>query len=100
MVSLSGCYGGYYGTGPGMGPGGYGYGFGWWGVVMGIAMLVFWALVIAGIVLLVVWAVRQARPVGPGAGGNRALDILQERYARGEITKDQYDQMRRDLQGG
>jgi putative membrane protein len=100
LASLSGCYGGY-GMGPGMmGPGGYSNGYGVWGMVMGIAMLLFWALVIGGIVLLVVWAVRQARSAAPAAGGNRALDILQERYARGEIAREQYEQIRHDLQAG
>ena len=31
------------------------------------------------------------------AGGDRALDILRERYARGELTEEQYDRMRREL---
>ncbi len=35
---------------------------------------------------------------GGWAYGDRAYYILRERYARGEITKDQYDQMMRDLQ--
>lgn len=35
---------------------------------------------------------------GEGTSGRRDLDILRERYARGEITKEQYEQMRRDLQ--
>ena len=73
-----------------------GYGFGW-----GILMLIFWALVIGGIALLVF------RLLGPGpatttpggpAAGNRSLDILRERYARGEISKEQFDQMRKDLE--
>lgn len=39
------------------------------------------------------------RPVSGanGASGQRALDILRERYARGEVTPEQYDRMRRDL---
>ena len=32
------------------------------------------------------------------SSGRRPLDILKERYARGEITRDQYEQMRRDLE--
>ncbi len=35
----------------------------------------------------------------PGApGGETALDILQRRYARGEITRDEYLSMKRDLE--
>ncbi len=33
-----------------------------------------------------------------GYGGGSALEILNQRYARGEITKDQYEQMKRDIQ--
>ena len=85
-----GPYGGW--MGPGM-MGGFGFGG-------GILMLLFWALVIGGIVLLVV------RLTGSGpvttSGGPRAhdgaLDILRERYARGAITKEQFDQMMRDLE--
>ncbi|HEX2924092.1 MAG TPA: SHOCT domain-containing protein, partial [Chloroflexota bacterium] len=90
---------GYAGTSPWggwMGPGMMGgYGFGW-----GILMLLFWALIIGGIVLLVVrLSERNQLPEGPSRpySGDRALDILRERYARGEITKEQFDQMRRDL---
>ena len=79
-----------------MGPGMMG-GFGFGG---GILMLLFWALVIGGGVLLVVRLVGQnPAPLGPGqqGSGNRPLDILRERYARGEITKEQFDQIRKDL---
>lgn len=65
----------------------------WWVALS----FIFSLLVLAGIGLLVVWAVRQ---VGAGGGGRsaRALEVLQERYARGEITREQYEQMRRDLE--
>jgi putative membrane protein len=64
-------------------------------------MMVFWLLVVVGIVLLLVWAVRQVTHRGPtgASGGSRALEIVQERYARGEITREQYEKMRRDLLG-
>lgn len=81
-----------------MGPGmmGYGYGYsGWWGLVT----LLFWVLAIAGGVALVVWLVRQGQGSHPAAGGeDRALATLRERYARGEITQDEFEQMRRTLQ--
>ncbi len=64
----------------------------WWGVLS----VAFWLLMLAGVALLVVWAIRQIRP--DQAGSRRALEILKERYARGEITREQYEQMRRDLE--
>jgi putative membrane protein len=67
---------------------------------MGIWMLfslVFWILVIVGIVLLVVWVVQKA--VGGGAGGTEGsvLEILKKRYARGEISKEEFEEKKRDL---
>ena len=85
--------------GPGMmGPGMMWRGGGWmWGVGMwlgGLAMLVFWGALIVGAILVV-------RHLGgvPGSEAHRSpLDILKGRYAGGEITREQYEQMRRDLQ--
>jgi putative membrane protein len=64
-----------------------------WGVGMMLMMLVFWGLVIAGIVVLIRWLVRQ----GGGAGSDTALDILRQRYARGEINKEEFEAKKRDL---
>jgi putative membrane protein len=69
--------------------GGMGWGFGMFG------MLLFWIVVIAGIVALLRWMT-----AGPAAGtrsGDRALEILRERYARGEIDREEYEARRRDL---
>lgn len=75
-----------------------------WGMGMGwIGMLLFWGLVIAGIVALVRWAGAQSgAPRNPSsdAPARTPLQILQERYARGEIERDQYEIKRRDLGGG
>jgi putative membrane protein len=73
---------------------------GWWmwgagGLVMMLMMLLFWGLVIAGAVLGIRWLVRQGRD----ERSDRALDVLRERYARGEIDKDEFDAKRRDLGG-
>ena len=81
------------GYGPGM-MGGYGWGGGW-GFGM-IGMLLWWVLIILGIVLLAKWLFRGA----PGAGQvsrNRAMEILRERYARGEIDKQEFEERKRDL---
>ena len=65
-------------------------GFGW------IFMILFWALIVLGVVALGKWISSTDDPAA-GGGARRSLDILKERYARGEINRDQYEQMRRDL---
>ena len=72
----------------------------WWmwgagGLVMMFMMLVFWGLVIWGVVVGIRWLVRQGHDERP----DRALDILRERYARGEIGKEEFETRRRDLAG-
>jgi putative membrane protein len=78
---------------------GFGFGgsmaFGW------IWMLIFWAVVIGGVVVLVRWL--SAKPPAtevPGTRRESPLDILRERYARGEIDKEEFEQKRRDLGAG
>jgi putative membrane protein len=74
---------------------GWGDGYGWMGFGW-IFMLVFWGVVIAGVIALARWLLQ-----GTGsrdAPGKKPLEILQERYARGEIERDEYEQKRRDLQ--
>ena len=63
------------------------------GLVMMLMMLVFWGLVIAGLVLGVRWLAGQGR----GAGRDEALEILRQRYARGDIDKQEFDTRKRDL---
>ena len=67
--------------------GDYGWGMG------GVGMLVFWVLLGLCLALLVRYAM--------GCGGKReksALDILKERYARGEIGREEFEQKKRDLE--
>ena len=74
--------------------------FGVWGWISFILNLVFWVGLIAGLILLMVWAIRRARvPAGtvPHASGQpTAKEILQAKYARGEITREQYQLMKQD----
>lgn len=81
-----------------------GWGVGNW-LLMGFGMLVFWAVVVGGIVLLVRYSTAdRARPGGfaaaPGTGSPprpTAQDILDERYARGEISDEEYRARRETL---
>jgi putative membrane protein len=66
--------------------------------MMGIGML-FWLVIVAGIVLLVVWAVRTASGRGTGSvpHGPDAIEIVRRRYASGEISREQFEQLKNDL---
>ena len=69
-----------------------------------IVSLVFWALVIGGIGALVVWFARgngrtlmTTSTTNPTPVVENPLEILKTRYAKGEITKEQYESMKQDL---
>jgi putative membrane protein len=67
--------------------------WGAWGIGMLLVMLTFWGLVIAGLIALVRWLVMQGRE----SRTDTALEILRQRYARGEINKEEFDAKKRDL---
>jgi putative membrane protein len=74
-----------------MGWGGYGGG---WQIFGAVHMLLWWVLIILGIVVLARWLFSG----GTGRSSeDRALAILRERYARGEIDKTEYEARRKDL---
>ena len=75
---------------------GFGFGFGPWGWVV---MILFWGLLILG----GVWLIRSALsgwannpPHRPDTGQN-AREILDRRYAHGEIDRNEYEIMKKDL---
>ncbi len=70
------------------GPGFFGMGFG---------MLLFWALLIVGVVVLLRRLATGSDRRAPPSEGASALDILAQRYARGEIDRAEFEQKRRDL---
>ncbi|MFW5332053.1 SHOCT domain-containing protein [Hydrogenophaga sp. ZJX-1] len=75
---------------------GYGMPFGFGGVFM----VLWWVIVIVGVVMLVRWLGQTSgRPDhGHSVGGSRsAMDILKERYARGEIDEAEYLKIKREL---
>lgn len=76
-------------------------GVGWdhmgaWGWGMGIFGALFMVLVVGLVVWLIVYLVRADQGRGTGAKG--ALDLLDERYARGEIDREEYLERRADLE--
>ena len=83
----------------GWGPGWTGAG-GWWGALMMLAM---WAIPL-GLIFLVVWAVAPRLGAG-GFAGRRAvggseqtaLEIAEARYARGEVSREEFQRIKEDL---
>lgn len=86
----------------------YGYGHqwndGWWGaghmLFGGIGMILVLVIVVAVVALLVRWISPGAHPPHMGHYGpppKTALDILKERFARGEIDKEEFEERRRTL---
>lgn len=76
------------------------WGGAWWGP---LGMMVLWLVILVLLVAAVVWLIRSIS----GASGREllpprrtgGLDILEERFARGEIDRDEYLQKKRDLTG-
>ncbi len=78
-----------------MGPGMMGgWGRGWGGGLGGLGSLLFLAL-IGGGVYLIVRALGGGSPSAPGE--ETALDILKRRYARGEISKEEFEEKKQEL---
>lgn len=77
------------------------WGWGWPGMIFGpLFMILVLAVVIAVAVLLVRWLGGPWQPPAPPhypPPGRTPLDILKERFARGEIDKDEFEERRRVL---
>jgi len=63
----------------------YGTGFGWLGMIF---MILFWI----AIIWLIVWTVQQLTK-----NKESSTEILEKRYAKGEISKKQYSEMKKEL---
>ena len=72
------------------GMGGFGFGFMW------IFGFIFWISVIVGIIIAIKWLLGHGDKKWQCFGGG-ALEILKERYAKGEITKQQYEEMKKEI---
>ncbi len=74
-----------------------GFGAGTFFLILILLMIAFWTAVIAGLVYFVKWII--------GAGERHeikseeaALDILKKRYAKGEISKEEFERIKQDIQ--
>ena len=92
LVSCAGE--GYYGP---QGPGGWGpmmhYGFGYGGMFMWIIFLI-----IIGLLIYFIVQAQKTKDQTSTQNGS-PLDILKRRYAKGEITREEYERMKKDLEG-
>ena len=75
----------------------YGHGMGGWGMGFGF---IFWLVILAIIIWGVVWFIR-SQPLSGNKQSRHStgLELLEERYARGDISREEYLQKKRDIVG-
>ena len=70
--------------------------FGWWWF-MPIFGIIFWGLIIWAVVALIRGAAWYRDPDSSYSRPDSALEVLKRRYARGEISREEYEEKKRDL---
>lgn len=74
-------------------PAGMHWMWGTWGIGMALVMLLFWTLLITVLVLALRWLAGVSRP----RHVENPLDLVKRRYARGEISREEYDAAKQEL---
>lgn len=72
-----------------------------WGIAMMVLMILFWAAIVVVIIVGIRWLIisnRSQRQMTSEREAPSALDILKARYARGEISKQEFEAIRRDIE--
>lgn len=67
------------------------FGLGW------VFMILFWVALLLALAGLIKWLLTPTRSL-PGSKTPSAREILDQRYTRGELTREQYEQIRRDIE--
>ena len=79
---------------PNMMGGFFGGGLCWIGMIFGF---IFFVAIVIGVILLIVWLVRRPGYSVTEKTSTHSLEILKERYAKGELSKEQYENMKKEL---
>jgi len=66
---------------------------GWWMLFGWLLFAIFWG----GIIALVIWIARRIMGTGDSEGSRLCLVIAKQRYARGEISREEFEQIKKDL---
>ena len=68
-------------------------GMGWWMAFAGLWIVVFWG----GLIVLIVWGITKLSRRNGSTLKHDPFDIAKERYAKGEISKEEFEQIKKDL---
>ena len=68
-------------------------GMGWWMVFGGAWMIIFWG----GLIALIVWGITRLSGRDNSTSKRDPLDVAKERYAKGEISREEFEQLKKDL---
>ena len=59
--------------------------------------MIFWWILIIAVILIVIRVIMKSSMKQPGNQDESALEVLKRRYAKGEITKDEFEERKNDL---
>ena len=68
-------------------------GMGWWMVFGWVWIVIFWG----GLIALIVWGIKRLTERGGSTPKRTPLDIARERYAKGEMSREEFNQIQKDL---
>jgi putative membrane protein len=68
-------------------------GMGWWMAFGGVWMVIFWG----GLIALIVWGITRLTRRNGSSSKHNPVNMAKERYARGEISREEFEQIKKDL---